>query len=89
MPAHPFFLDVMRLMTGPLAISSANRSGKPESKAASEVVRSLGDDVAMVSTMAKAASVLARASYGSTAGGSNCFGQEWYRNRHCGGSPMS
>ncbi|HEX3998004.1 MAG TPA: L-threonylcarbamoyladenylate synthase [Pirellulales bacterium] len=47
-PAHPFFLDVMRLLAGPLAISSANRSGQPESKAASEVVRALGDDVAMV-----------------------------------------
>lgn len=47
-PAHPFFLDVMRLLTGPLAISSANRSGQPESKAASEVVQAMGDNVAMV-----------------------------------------
>jgi len=47
-PAHPIFLDVMRLLAGPLVISSANRTGQPESKAASEVVRALGDDVAMV-----------------------------------------
>ena len=47
-PAHPFFLDIMRLLAGPLAISSANRTGQPESKAASEVVQAMGDDVAMV-----------------------------------------
>jgi tRNA threonylcarbamoyl adenosine modification protein (Sua5/YciO/YrdC/YwlC family) len=47
-PAHPFFLDVMRFLAGPLAITSANRTGEPESKAASEVIQAMGDDVAMV-----------------------------------------
>jgi protein-tyrosine phosphatase len=47
-PAHPLFLDIMRMLAGPIAISSANRTGQPESKAASEVVRALGDDVTMV-----------------------------------------
>ncbi len=47
-PGHPFFLDVMRLIAGPLAMSSANRSGQPESKTAEDVVRALGDDVDLV-----------------------------------------
>ena len=47
-PGHPFFLDVMRLIAGPLAISSANRAGQPESKTAEEVLRALGDDVDLV-----------------------------------------
>jgi protein-tyrosine phosphatase len=47
-PGHPVFLDVMRLLAGPLVISSANRTGEPESKTAEEVLRAFGDDVDMV-----------------------------------------
>ena len=38
-PASSIFLDVMRMMAGPLAMSSANRTGQPESKTAADVVR--------------------------------------------------
>ena len=47
-PGHPVFLDVMKLLAGPLVISSANRTGQPEAKTAEEVVRAFGDDVHMV-----------------------------------------
>ncbi len=47
-PGHPVFLDVMRMLAGPIAVSSANRSGKGDSQTAEEVVRALGDDVQLV-----------------------------------------
>jgi tRNA threonylcarbamoyl adenosine modification protein (Sua5/YciO/YrdC/YwlC family) len=47
-PAHGFILDVLRMLPGPLALSSANRHGEPEATTAEQVVASLGDDVAMV-----------------------------------------
>ncbi len=47
-PRHPVFLDVMRMMAGPLVVSSANRSGEPDSQTATDVVRALGDDVQMI-----------------------------------------
>ena len=47
-PAHPLTLDVLRLVIGPLALTSANRSGDPEALTAEDVVQSLGDDVALV-----------------------------------------
>jgi tRNA threonylcarbamoyl adenosine modification protein (Sua5/YciO/YrdC/YwlC family) len=47
-PGHPVFLDVMRMLAGPIVVSSANRSGQPDSQTAAEVVRALGDDVQLV-----------------------------------------
>ncbi len=47
-PGHQVFLDVLRMLAGPVAITSANRTGQPESLTAQDVVRALGDDVNLV-----------------------------------------
>ena len=47
-PGHPMVLDVLRMLAGPLAFSSANRAGKPDAVDAAEVVQSLGSDVDLV-----------------------------------------
>lgn len=47
-PGHPCVLDTLKLIVGPVAISSANRAGQGEPLTAQEVVDSLGDDVALV-----------------------------------------
>ena len=47
-PAHDIVLDVLSMLSGPMALTSANRSGEPDSKTAEEVVRSLGEHVALV-----------------------------------------
>ena len=47
-PAHPMILDVLRMLTGPVVLTSANRSGEPDAVNADEVVRQLGDDVALI-----------------------------------------
>ncbi|MEX2189002.1 MAG: L-threonylcarbamoyladenylate synthase [Pirellulales bacterium] len=47
-PAHPLILDVLRMLAGPLALTSANRHGEAEAVTAEQVVASLGDDVQMV-----------------------------------------
>jgi protein-tyrosine phosphatase len=47
-PGHSMVLDVLRLMVGPLVLSSANRSGQPDSRTAEEVLRSIGPDVDLV-----------------------------------------
>ncbi|MGA2031583.1 MAG: L-threonylcarbamoyladenylate synthase [Thermoguttaceae bacterium] len=47
-PGHQVVLDVLRLLVGPLALSSANRSGEPEAVTARQVVELLGDQVDMV-----------------------------------------
>ncbi len=47
-PAHPMILDVLRMLTGPVVLTSANRSGEPAAVNADEVVRQLGDDVALI-----------------------------------------
>ena len=47
-PGHPIILDVLRMLPGPLALSSANRSGQPEAVNAQQAVEALGDDVALV-----------------------------------------
>jgi tRNA threonylcarbamoyl adenosine modification protein (Sua5/YciO/YrdC/YwlC family) len=47
-PGHMVVLDVLRMLVGPLALSSANRSGEPEATNAAEVIEKLGDDVALV-----------------------------------------
>jgi tRNA threonylcarbamoyl adenosine modification protein (Sua5/YciO/YrdC/YwlC family) len=43
-PDHPFALDLLRI-TGPLAVSSANLSGKPAANDVDEAVEQLGDSV--------------------------------------------
>lgn len=47
-PAHPVIQSVMRLSPGPLALSSANRSGQADCVTAEQVVGALGDDVELV-----------------------------------------
>ncbi|HEV2972117.1 MAG TPA: L-threonylcarbamoyladenylate synthase [Pirellulales bacterium] len=47
-PGHPVFLDVMRMLSGPIVVSSANRSAAADSQTAADVVRALGDDVQLV-----------------------------------------
>jgi protein-tyrosine phosphatase len=47
-PAHRLVLEVLRLMTGPLVLSSANRTGQPAAVTADEVVSALQDDVGLV-----------------------------------------
>ncbi len=47
-PAHQTIMDVLRMITGPVVLTSANRSGEPDALTAEDVVASLGDDVALV-----------------------------------------
>jgi L-threonylcarbamoyladenylate synthase len=46
MPLHPVTLDLLK-RTGPLAVSSANRSGKPSATTAAEAEAELGESVAV------------------------------------------
>jgi tRNA threonylcarbamoyl adenosine modification protein (Sua5/YciO/YrdC/YwlC family) len=46
MPLHPVALDLLRLV-GPMAVSSANRSGSPPAITAAAAYGQLGDDVAV------------------------------------------
>ncbi|GAA2000438.1 threonylcarbamoyl-AMP synthase [Nakamurella flavida] len=46
MPLHPAALDLLRLV-GPMAVSSANRSGQPPATTAAQAVEQLGSDVAV------------------------------------------
>jgi len=47
-PANGMVLDVLRMLAGPVALTSANRSGEPEALTAEDVTRTIGDDVALV-----------------------------------------
>ncbi len=47
MPNHAAALAVLRL-TGPLAVTSANRSGQPPARTAAEAAAQLGDAVALI-----------------------------------------
>jgi tRNA threonylcarbamoyl adenosine modification protein (Sua5/YciO/YrdC/YwlC family) len=47
-PANQTVLDVLRMLAGPIVLTSANRGGRPDSVTAQEVVQSLGDDVQLV-----------------------------------------
>jgi protein-tyrosine phosphatase len=47
-PGHPMFLDTMKMVVGPVVITSANRAGEPEPLTAQEVIASFGDDVGLV-----------------------------------------
>ena len=55
-PWHPMFLDTLKMIVGPVAMTSAAPAGQPDPLTAQEVVASLGDDVALVSTTAALAS---------------------------------
>ena len=46
MPLHPVALDLLR-MVGPMAVSSANRTGMPPATTAAAATEQLGDDVAV------------------------------------------
>jgi protein-tyrosine phosphatase len=47
-PAHAAVHEVLRLLPGPLLLTSANRSGDPPATTAEEVCQALGDEVAVV-----------------------------------------
>ncbi len=47
-PAHPLIHDVLRLLPGPLVLTSANRTGQPSAVTAEEVAGQLGSDVALI-----------------------------------------
>ncbi|MEX0612215.1 MAG: L-threonylcarbamoyladenylate synthase [Pirellulales bacterium] len=47
-PANEMSQDILRMLTGPIVLTSANRTGQPDSVTAAEVVQAVGDDVAMV-----------------------------------------
>lgn len=44
-PGHPMITETLRMLAGPIALTSANRSGEPESMTAQDAVKALGDDV--------------------------------------------
>lgn len=46
-PAHDAFRQLMR-MTGPLAVTSANRSGQPDARSATEVLAQLGGRIPLI-----------------------------------------
>ena len=47
-PAHSAILDVLRLLAGPIVLTSANRSGQSDAVTAQEVVEAMGDEVSVV-----------------------------------------
>jgi protein-tyrosine phosphatase len=47
-PAHAAVLEVMRLVPGPLALTSANKSGEPDATTAAGVLEAVGDQLALV-----------------------------------------
>jgi tRNA threonylcarbamoyl adenosine modification protein (Sua5/YciO/YrdC/YwlC family) len=62
-PGHDTFLDVLRMLAGPVAMTSANRTGEPEPYSAQQVVGALGEQVDLVlddgrSRFAQASSVV-------------------------------
>ncbi len=47
-PANQVLLDVLCMINGPLALTSANRAGEPDAVTADQVIEYLGDDVDLV-----------------------------------------
>lgn len=47
-PAHPIVLDVLKMLSGPIALTSANLSGSAETRTAEQALRELEDEVALV-----------------------------------------
>ncbi len=46
MPLHPVAIELLE-KTGPMAVSSANRTGKPPALTAQDAQEQLGDDIAV------------------------------------------
>ena len=47
-PAHDTLMDVLKMMAGPIVLTSANRAGKPDATTAAQVRDALGDSVSLV-----------------------------------------
>ncbi len=47
-PGHSVVLDVLQMIAGPVALTSANRSGEPDAKTATEIVDAFGDEIDLV-----------------------------------------
>jgi len=47
-PGHQLILDVLRMLAGPLVLSSANLSGQPDALTAAGVIEAIGDQVKLV-----------------------------------------
>jgi tRNA threonylcarbamoyl adenosine modification protein (Sua5/YciO/YrdC/YwlC family) len=47
-PAHDIVLDVLSMLAGPIALTSANLSGQPDAKTAQEAIQDLKEHVALV-----------------------------------------
>jgi len=47
-PAHQAVLDILRLLAGPVVLTSANKSGEPDAVTAEDVLAALGNDVQLV-----------------------------------------
>jgi protein-tyrosine phosphatase len=47
-PANDILLDVLRMLAGPIVLTSANRRGNPEAVTVDDVKRELGDDVELL-----------------------------------------
>lgn len=45
---HQIVLEVLRMVAGPLVLTSANRGGQPEAQTAAEAIEALGDEVQFV-----------------------------------------
>jgi protein-tyrosine phosphatase len=47
-PGHALLREVLRLMAGPLVLTSANRTGQPDATAARQVISELGEDIDVI-----------------------------------------
>ena len=47
-PANDIVIDVLRMLAGPIALTSANLSGQPDAVSAEQAVESLGDRIGLV-----------------------------------------
>lgn len=47
-PAHPLVLDVLRLLAGPIVLSSANLSGQPDAITAQQVMDAMGEEIPFI-----------------------------------------
>ncbi len=47
-PAHPLVLDILRMLVGPVVLTSANLAGQPDPVTADQVIAALDDQVEMV-----------------------------------------
>ncbi|MCA9269171.1 MAG: threonylcarbamoyl-AMP synthase [Planctomycetales bacterium] len=47
-PAAPLLIEALRLVAGPLVLTSANRTGQPEALTGDEVKQAVGDDIRLI-----------------------------------------